>query len=146
MLYTTHIYLSVVSIVLLCGRGDINEIFCVSRIWLQQQTNSVCTWATTVLLHCADSGVVKHMKHFKWHTWPQSRSPNHFKLRTIGQLQCTFISWQFHSTTIPTTDCQTQIFAQAVFCTNNILRHTYYSIVHNYRQLLVECVPGLFRG
>jgi len=55
-----------------------------NRVWMQQQTKCACTGATGVLLHCADSGEVPHMKHFKWHMWPQSRTTNRYKLRTIS--------------------------------------------------------------
>lgn len=45
----------------LCCCGDTNETFCVSLVWMQQHTKPLCTRATSVLLHCADSGEVPHI-------------------------------------------------------------------------------------
>jgi hypothetical protein len=104
----------------LCCCGDLNETVCINRVWTQQETKCVCTWATSVLLHFADNGEVPQMKHLLLHTWPQERAPNPYKLRTIGQLCCTHIHWHFPSNTIPSTDRQTVNFR------SNCILHKYY--------------------
>ena len=145
MLYTTHIYLSAVSIVLLCCRGDINVTFCVSRVWMQQQTipcaleQQACCCTVMTARKFNIRNTICGTPDLN-HALPTLTNSVLSASCSVHSLADTFTLPQFLLQTVK------QIFAQAVFCTNNFLQHTYYSIVHNYRQPPVKWITGLFGG
>ena len=100
MPYTVpHLWISQFSptSVLLCeGFCTTNWAHRYSKVLCKRYPKSLWSWGI-IVLHSADSGEDKHVKHFSWHMWHQSRSTTTYPLHIKYQISCTFIQWHIYS-------------------------------------------------